>query len=442
MTGTTPERVRLGNCSFDPRRRELHDDGGQRIALRPQCIDVLCCLAAQLGEPVSKDELMRTVWPKVVVTDDSLVQCVKELRRALQDDQRRILVTEPKRGYRLIGSRTGGRLPPAAVEPAGDALESEQAIRFATAADGVCIAYADWGAGVPVVRTTFWMSHVEHDWRTGVIGPRLREIARRHRLIRYDMRGSGLSDRDVVPGDLDTQVDDLKAVVDAVGLHRFALWGPSAGAAIAVRFAGTYPERVTHLLITGGWVRGTLHRGPASPAPDLVDAYIRLISAGWDQENAAARQLLTSWMWPGATADQMAGFNELQRSAASAQQAVRAIRMLNDWDATADLPLVRCPTLVMHSPRDAVVPFEEGRMIAANIDGARLESFDSANHLPLPQEPTFAQMHRTIDAFLAQQPDGQPRPRPAPPQPRDRNPVLRVIQGTRTSAATARRRGR
>lgn len=161
------------------------------------------------------------------------------------------------------------------------------------------------------------MTHLDWDWRSAVFGPRLRALAQRFRLVRYDLRGCGLSDRDATPGTLDEAVLDLENVVDAAGLQRFALFAPSSGGGIAVRYAARHPERVTCLVTLGGFVRGALRRGTRSASPDSVRAMARLSEEGWGQDNDAFRQLMTSQLWPGATAQQMASFNHLQRTACS-----------------------------------------------------------------------------------------------------------------------------
>jgi pimeloyl-ACP methyl ester carboxylesterase/DNA-binding winged helix-turn-helix (wHTH) protein len=389
---TGPTTIALAGFELDLQRRELRDASGAPIALRPQTLDVLLLLARHTGDLVGKDELLESVWAGVVVTEDSLVKCIGEIRHALHDDEHRIVRTEPKRGYRLMAD--------APAANAGDDAEFAQEIRFCSAADGVKIAWAASGEGLPLVRGAHWMTHLDWDWRSGVYGPRIRALSQRFRLIRYDGRGYGLSDRDAPPGTLDACVMDLEAVVDAADLHRFALFGPSGAAAIAVRYAARHPERVSALVTLGGHVRGALRRGERSWSAERFEAFVRLIEDGWGQDNDAFRQMLTSMFWPGATLAQMQSFNQLQRVASSAPAAAALIRRIAEYDASADLGAVRCPTLVLHSPRDARVPFDEGRLIASSIAGARLEPFDSPNHTPLPEEPAHAQVLQAIEAFV------------------------------------------
>lgn len=390
--------IELNGFAFDARHGELRDASGARVALRARSLAVLQCLARDADHVVGKDELMQAVWPGIIVTDDSLVQCIKELRRALGDGEHRVIQTEPKRGYRLV---TGAASRPAADGNQAGEPAFKQDIRFATSGDGTRIAYATSGDGPPtLVRATHWMTHLEWDWQSAVYGPSIQGLSRRYRLVRYDGRGCGLSDRNVAIGTLDDEVRDLETVVNAVGLERFVLVGRSQGSAISIRFAARHPERVSHLILVGGFARGALERGAGSTSFEQVVATMRLLEAGWGRDNAAFRQLITSVMFPGASPDQVASFNHLQQVAATPQDASTLHRMMAAYDASADLVRVRCPTLVMHSPHDNVAPFEEGRLIAATIPGARFEPFESPNHTPLPGEPAFFHVMQLIDEFV------------------------------------------
>ena len=391
-------RLDLQGFEFDVELDELHAAGGERVPLRPQVLAVLRCLAQRPGFMVAKDELMHSVWPRVVVGDDSLVQCIRELRQALHDAEHRIVQTEPRRGYRLAASvAVPGFSPRAAQAPP----LFQQDIRFVTTADDVRLAYAGSGAGTPLVRSAHWMTHLDWDWRSATLGPAIQALSQHHRLIRYDGRGHGLSDWDVLPGAIDQAVADLQAVVDSAGLDRFALLGTSTGAPAAIRFAARHPRRVSALVLLGGYARGVLRRGASSTSPENFNALLRLIEDGWSRDNPAFRQLITSLHWPGANAEQMQSFNHLQRVSCAPQTAVALIRRDAEVDVCDDLAAVRCPTLVLHSPRDARVPFEEARLVAAAIRSARLETFDSPNHLPLPGEPAFDATIRHIEAFVA-----------------------------------------
>ena len=278
-----------------------------------------------------------------------------------------------------------------------------QQIRFATASDGVKIAFASSGEGCPLVRAGHWMTHLEWDWQTPVWRPMLESLGKRHQLYRYDSRGTGLSDREVGPLTLDKLVADLEAVVDAAGLDRFALLGASQGGAVSIAYAARHPERVSHLVLLDALARGLLVRQPGVAARELLDAMARLVLAGWGQDNPAFRQMFTSQFFPGASREQADAFNDMQRLSCTPEHAQRLVRAFAEIDASPWLAEVHCPTLVLHCRGDARVPFDEGRFIASGIAGARFEPLESMNHIPLLGEPAFEESLALIHDFL---PDG------------------------------------
>lgn len=278
-----------------------------------------------------------------------------------------------------------------------------QQIRFATTGDGVKIAYAESGGGTPLVRAAHWMTHVDWDWRTPVLRPWLERLSQRQRLIRYDSRGSGLSQRDIASFGLDELVTDLEAVVDACGLKQFALLGASQGGATAIAYAARHPERVTHLILMNAYARGTLVRSPEKQS--VVEATAELMRTGWGQENAAFRQMMTMQFLPSATADQVRAFNELQKVSCAPEHAARMVLELARVDASSALAEIRCPTLVMHCRGDARVPFDEGLFLAREIAGAVFEPLETDNHYPMEGEAAFERAVELIGQFLASRPE-------------------------------------
>ena len=286
----------------------------------------------------------------------------------------------------------------------------EQEIRFCTASDGVRIAWSTVGKGPPLVKAANWLNHLEFDWQSPIWRHWFAELIRDHRLIRYDERGNGLSDWDVGELSLEAFVADLEAVVDAAAVDRFVLLGISQGCAVSVAYAVRHPERVSHLILYGGYARGWKGRGTPEDK-ERRRAMQTLAAQGWGQDNPAYRQLFTSIYVPGATREEMDWFNDLQRVSASPQNAVRLMQTLGGLDVTATLPLVTTPTLVLHARQDASVPHSEGRALAAGIRGARFVTLDSENHILLAHEPAFARFLAEVRGFLGV----ATGPRTAPP---------------------------
>ncbi len=288
----------------------------------------------------------------------------------------------------------------------------QQSIRFCTTRDGVRIAYAITGNGPPLVRAAHFLTHIDFDFQSPVWQPWLEELSRTHTLVRYDGRGSGLSDRSVDTLSLDAWVADLEAVVDAAGLDRFALLGCSQGCAVSVAYAVRHPERVSALVVLGGYLRGLMRRNPTPQEVREGRLLLDLIEVGWGQDSEAFRQVFTSLFIPGGTPEQVRWFNELERLSCSPEHAARTIAAFGQIDASEQATQLHCPALVLHARGDLRVPFEEGRHVAGQIAGARLVPLESRNHILLKQEPALIEAFGTMRQFLAAHAPGVPA-RPA-----------------------------
>lgn len=275
----------------------------------------------------------------------------------------------------------------------------EQEIRFCTTADGVRIAYATVGDGPPLVKAANWLNHLEFDWQSPIWRHLLEEFAQDHLLVRYDERGNGLSDWNVEHLRFDSFVEDLESVVDAVGLKRFPILGISQGGPVAIAYAVRHPERVSHLILYGSYARGWAKRG----VPEVIErwqAQKTLIKLGWGQDNPAFRQLWTTLYVPDATPEQWHWFNDLHRVSTSPENAIRLLDELGKIDVVDLLSQVKVPTLVLHCRDEVVVPFEEGRMLAGLIPGARFVPLEGRNHLLLENEPAWAKFITEVRRFL------------------------------------------
>ncbi len=277
-------------------------------------------------------------------------------------------------------------------------------IRFCTAPDGARLAYSMHGRGPPLVRVATWLTHLELDWESPVWRHWLDRLGECHTVVRYDERGCGLSDAEVGEPSVGTWVGDLEAVVDATGLERFALLGVSQGAAIAVAYAARHPERISDLVLYGGYARGRRLRGQREQEEALVAA----IRAGWTTEDPAFRHVFSMLFLPHGTSAQMAWYDELLRTTTSADAAVRLFKARGAVDVAVTAPRVGARTLVIHARGDRVVPVEEGRLLATLIPDARLVVLDSANHILLADEPAWEQFVSALRGFLG--PPGVPAP--------------------------------
>jgi len=406
----------FGEYELDTRLHELRH-AKERLHIEPQVFDVLAHLFACRDRVVTKEELLDGVWGHRYVAPTTLNSRIKHARQAVGDDgaAQRVIRTIHGLGFRVVAEveeRTGG--------PGTTAHPLEQRIQFCTASDGVRIAYATSGSGPALVKPANWLTHLEYDWESPVWRHWLRELSRDQMLIRYDERGSGLSDREVDDLSFEAWVRDLETVVDAMGLEKFPLLGISQGCAVAIAYAARHPERVSRLVLYGGYVQGAIARARTPQELEEATMVMRVMPLGWGRDNPAFRFFFAARFVPDGTAEQMHWFNELQRITTTPEIAVRLRSTAADIDVTHLAPLVRAPTLVLHATGDAVVPFDQGRLLAALVPGARFISLESRNHIMLESEPAFARFVDEVRRFLG---DGagaagpQTRPAADPPPP-------------------------
>jgi pimeloyl-ACP methyl ester carboxylesterase/DNA-binding CsgD family transcriptional regulator len=275
-----------------------------------------------------------------------------------------------------------------------------QHISFCQSADGTRIAFAKLGSGPPLVRAAHFLTHLEHDLASPVWRPWLDELSRDHTLVRYDGRGCGLSDRECQDLSLEAALSDLDAVVNATGVEKCSLLGCSQGSAVSIAYAAAHPDRVERLVLYGGYARGLMKRNPSVEQVEEGRMLIDLIRLGWGRENPAFRQVFTSLFLPDGTPEQVLMFNELEHLSTTPEMAARIVSSFGQIDVSALAREIRCPTLVLHSEGDARVPYEEGRLLAGLISGARFATLHSRNHILLAQEPAFRICFDYIHDFL------------------------------------------
>lgn len=386
-------------CMLDIARRELRRDGAL-LPVEPQVFDLLVYLVRHRDCVVTRDDLLAGVWSGRVVSDSTLASRINAARRALGDDgvAQRLIRTIARRGFRYVGKAAEQDETPAVAS--GPAATPRQEVTFCRSADGVRIAVAAAGGGPPLVRAGTWLTHVELDWHSPLWAPLLRRLAARYRLIRYDARGNGLSDREVDDISFAAFLHDLEAVAGTLGGQRFALMGASQGGAVAIAYAAAHPARVSRLVLCGAYARGRNRRG-APVEREKAQALMTLMRQGWGDARSAFMQAFSSVYLPRGTPEQIGWWTALQRTTTSADTAIRFRDACDGIEVAALLPRIRVPTLVLHSRGDTVSPFEEGRRIAAAIPHARFVELDSDNHVLMEGEPAWFRMIEEVEHFLA-----------------------------------------
>lgn len=276
----------------------------------------------------------------------------------------------------------------------------KQHVGFCTSSDGVRIALARSGQGPPLVRVANWFTHLDLDRQSAVWRHWFEFMSDGRTLIRYDPRGSGLSDRNVDDFSMDRCIEDLDAVVECAGLTRFPLIGLCQGGAVAAAYAARHPERISRLVLYDSYPFGAYAEGAPDSLSRQARALAEMIEVGWGKRSGAFREVFANLLMPEAGKDTLQWIGEMQRRSASARNARLMWDAFNTFDIRDIAADIAAPTLVFHGRRDAMVPFEAGRQLASLIPNARFVPLETNNHILLPNEDAWETFCREVDDFL------------------------------------------
>ncbi|MGD8428403.1 MAG: alpha/beta fold hydrolase [Balneolaceae bacterium] len=267
--------------------------------------------------------------------------------------------------------------------------DPHQHIRFCTAPDGVQIAYSTSGDGPPIVRVANWLTHLDMDWKSAIWSHWFQEFSHDHTLVRYDMRGSGLSDRNVKEQSIEVWVRDLHSVIIDLDLDQFILLGHCQGGAISIAYAACFPERVKKLILFDTYTCGALVHGAPKKQKHEAQALAQMIEVGWGHEATAFRKVFADLLMPEASDEHRNWLAELQRKSVSPKMASRLWTAFHEIDVREQAKQIEVPTIIFHVTGDRLVPFEEGRKLAGLIDHARFIPLEGNNHILLENEPAW-----------------------------------------------------
>jgi class 3 adenylate cyclase/DNA-binding winged helix-turn-helix (wHTH) protein len=375
---------RFGTYELDVDRYELRR-GGAVVEMEPQVFDVLAYLVAHHDRVVLKAELLDEVWGDRFVSESALTSRLKQVRRAVGDDGRTqgVIRTVHGRGYRFVADVTQARpqAEPAAPAPpvptaAGAQPQARAApIRYAKS-NGLNIAFQVTGQGPPdLVLVAGFVSHLDLDWAHPTHARFLDRLGSFSRLIRFDKRGTGMSDRPGGVPDLEARMDDVRAVMDRAGSERAVLFGYSEGGPMAALFAATYPERTEALVLYGSYARRLWTADyPWAPTEAERQRYGEQLERDWGWENDMRI------MCPSADESLARWWGERCRAAASPGTVRTLIEMNSLVDVRPILGSIGVPTLVIHRTGDRDSRVEEGRFIAEQIPGARFIELSGDDH--------------------------------------------------------------
>lgn len=395
------------------------------VSLTPKAFDLLLFLVENSGHMLEKEELMKQVWPDSFVEENNLAQNISTLRKVLGEEGSKFIETVPKRGYRFVAdvNETWDAAPDLVVRehtrsrivieetiddegvlPAPERRESavidlpsipaqehapsrefsvERSPETMYARSGeLNIAYQTIGDGpIDLVFVMGWVSHLEYFWREPSFARFLLRLASFARLILFDKRGTGLSDR--VPihelPTLEQRMDDVRAVMDAVGSERAALCGVSEGGPMCSLFAATYPEKTLALVMIGTYAKRIRDDDyPWAPTPEHRQQFFEEMREQWGGPVGLEER-----------APSVAGDPQFRqwwatylRMGASPGAALALTQMNAEIDVRQVLPSIRVPTLVIHRSEDQCLKVEEGRYVAERIPGSRYVELPGKDHLP------------------------------------------------------------
>ncbi|HEX6650165.1 MAG TPA: alpha/beta fold hydrolase, partial [Pyrinomonadaceae bacterium] len=387
----------------------------RELPLTPKVFDTLLVLLENSSHVLTKKELMQQVWPDSFVEENNLAQNISILRKALGENY---IQTVPKRGYRFVGDvtttggeeetlvvreRTRARIVVESTEeptvgaalsgrpsehrgvtdvtPLAPSLPRPPQTMYARSGD-VNIAYQVIGdAPLDLVFVMGWVSHVEYFWSEPSFARFLLRLASFSRLILFDKRGTGLSDR--VPINqlptLEQRMDDVRAVMDAVGSERAALCGVSEGGPMCSLFAATYPEKTLALVMIGTYAKRVRDEDyPWGPTAEQREQFFEIMRKQWGGP-VGIDERAPSVAHDPAFRDWWATY---LRMGASPGAAVALTQMNAEIDVRNVLPSIRVPSLVIHRTDDQCLKVEEGRFVAERIPGAKFVEFPGNDHLP------------------------------------------------------------
>ena len=397
-------RFAFADCDLDLDAHVLRV-AGVEVHVEPQVFDLIACLVMKRGKLVTYDDLIAEVWNGRIVSDATMAARISMARKAVGDDGKRqeVIRTVPRRGVQLVVPVT--ELPDATIPEPHTAHRNgkrSQTIRYTTSRDGIGIAWAECGDGPPLLRGGHWLGHLEHDWSSPVWRPLLDHLSSRRRLVRYDQRGTGLSDRQLNGASVDELADDMEAVADAAALETFPIYATSQSVPVALALAARRPDRVSRLILLNGIVQGSTARGEI----DKTETIVGMIRAGWGIPDSAFMRALATVFMPRSTQAELDSLMQMQGVSASADVAAELRQTIGRIDVRHCLGRVECPTLVIHFSGDQVQSPEQSRILARQLKEAEFHLLESPNHVLVPSDPIWATCLDEIDRFLtADEPD-------------------------------------
>jgi class 3 adenylate cyclase len=261
-------------------------------------------------------------------------------------------------------------------------------IRFCTSADGTRIAYATLGEGPPLVNVPGWGASIELSWEKPEGRAYLEDVALGRRLVIFDRRGVGASQREVDEFSLEAQVADVAAIADHLQLDRFDVWGWFDAATVTVAYSAQHPERVSRLVLSAPYPSGK-----EIARPSEIRSMVELIRGNW----SLARRAIADVVYPSGPTELQRWYSNYLRQSVSPEVAARYVESRTSVDVRPFLPQVKAPTLVLHRRGDRNTPIAAGRAVAALIPDGRFVALEGDSAMPYPGDMSYVE---TVRHFL------------------------------------------
>lgn len=371
----------IGEFDIDERTYEVRR-GGERLSVEPQVLELLLFLIERREQVVTKEEIFEVVWKGRIVSESALSSRIKAIRKLLGDDGVRqdIVRTVYGRGFRFVGEISNGdaagkpgREPPTVSATTPATTSWEVPVTRYVSVDDVHVAYQVFGEGpLEIVLVPGFISNVDISWENPECAAWLRGFATYARVVMFDKRGTGLSDRVSRLPTMDERMEDVRAVMDAVGMDAAALIGISEGGSLATLFAASHPERCRALILIGSFAKAL------DATEEGIERFAKYVRKHWGTGRSLpnfAPSLIGNTEFE-------RWWGRFERMGASHAAVIDLIRMNSQIDIEGVLSSVHVPTLVVHRSHDVLIDVAAGKQLSEGIPGARLLSLPSKDHIP------------------------------------------------------------
>ncbi|NND17051.1 MAG: alpha/beta hydrolase [Silicimonas sp.] len=391
-------RFIFADCVLDTGTQTL-TRAGLLVRVEPQVFDLLHLLANSAGSLVTRDQIVDGVWKGRIVSDSAISARIAAARKAVGDDGKaqRVIQTVSRRGLRFAAEIAENG--PSAEQVVRDAKRDDRPkLRYTHAADGTVLAYTVTGSGPPLLYVDCFPSDTLGAWDEPSERPLIDALNACFTLIRYDQRGCGISERDVDILDLRKVADDARAVADAAGFDRFAVHAHSGACLTAITFASNHPERVSRLVLVGGYAQGRLRRGEHTKTENEV--FRTMLTEGWDNPGGAFIAAMMAAYMPEGPSDVVQACAAFMQKNTTTKNQLLDRDMINNADVGNHLPKITAPALIINARYDPVHPLAQGQKLASGIPDAELLVYDTANHIPIPGHRLWDPYVEDILSFL------------------------------------------